>query len=178
MGQVAQPIEATAEASDQNQFLTFCLRNEVYAVEILSVREIIDFDNITAVPMMPPFIRGVINLRGSVVPVVDLASRFGKDLSQITKRTAIVIIELQNEENLNIGIVVDAVNDVLDIPLTEIEPAPAFGAKIRSDFIKGMGKVDEKFLIILDVGNVLAVDELSLLDDLRGRDEPAAQQEG
>ncbi len=154
--------------TDQNQFLTFTLGGEVYAIDILSIREIIDYGNLTTVPMMPDFIRGVINLRGSVVPVVDLAARFGGKPADITKRTGIIIVELvDGETTMNIGAVVDGVNEVLEIPPGDIEPSPSFGARIRTDFIRGMGKVDGKFLVLLDVVNVLSVDELSLLDEVQ-----------
>ena len=169
MTQVAE--QAYAEVStetDQNQFLTFTLGGEVYAIDILSIREIIDYGNLTMVPMMPVFIRGVINLRGSVVPVVDLAARFDGEPTEITRRTAIIIVEIvDGETTMNIGVVVDGVNEVLEIPPGDIEPPPSFGARIRTDFIKGMGKVDGKFLVLLDVANVLSVDELSLLDEVQ-----------
>ncbi len=169
MAQVAEQAYAEADAdTDQDQFLTFTLSGEVYAIEILSIREIIDYGNLTTVPMMPAFIRGVINLRGSVVPVVDLAARFGGELAEITKRTGIIIIEIvDGETTLNIGAVVDGVNEVLEIPSGDIEPPPSFGSRIRTDFIKGMGKVNDRFLVLLDVANVLSVDELSLLDEVQ-----------
>jgi purine-binding chemotaxis protein CheW len=113
---------------------------------------------------MPSFIRGVINLRGAVVPVIDLGSRFGKQASAISRRTCIVIIEVIHEEEQHVvGVMVDAVNEVLDIAPGEIEPAPSFGAKIRADFIQGMGKVNGKFVIILNVDHVLSLDEMSSL---------------
>lgn len=167
MAQLARQTDATSTVADQNQFLTFSLSGEVYAIDILSIREIIDLGNLTVVPMTPRFIRGVINLRGSVVPVVDLAARFGGELAKVTKRTAIIIIEMPDGDGtLDIGIVVDAVNDVLEIPLDDIEAAPAFGASIRTEFVKGMGKVNGRFLVLLDVSNVLALGELSLHDDV------------
>jgi len=176
MAQVAEQAYTEVDPdTDQNQFLTFTLGGEVYAIDILSIREIIDYGNLTAVPMMPAFIRGVINLRGSVVPVVDLAARFGGEPTQITKRTGIIIVELVDEESaMNVGVVVDGVNEVLEIPPVDIEPPPSFGARIRTDFIKGMGKVDGKFLVLLDVGNVLSVDELSLLSEVQTHAQPAA----
>ncbi|HEC29001.1 MAG TPA: chemotaxis protein CheW [Gammaproteobacteria bacterium] len=167
MAQVAEQDYSEVRAdADQNQFLTFSLGGEVYAIEILSTREIIGYGNLTTVPMMPAFIRGVINLRGSVVPVVDLAARFGDESAKITKRSSIIIIEIMDgDTTLNIGVVVDSVNEVLEILPADIEPPPSFGARIRTDFIKGMGKVDGKFLVLLDVANVLSVEELSLLDE-------------
>jgi len=148
-----------------NQFLTFKLSNDVYAINILNIREIVDYGNITRVPMMPEFIAGVINLRGSVVPVVDLALRFEQPRSQITKRSSVVIVEIKDEEqSLEIGITVDEVDEVLDILAGEIEPSPSFGTKIRTDFIYGMGKVNEQLLVLLDIENILSIDEISQLD--------------
>lgn len=177
MAQVAEQVYTEMDPdTDQDQFLTFTLGGEVYAIEILSIREIIDYGNLTTVPMMPSFIRGVINLRGSVVPVVDLAARFNGEPADITKRTGIVIVEIvDGETTLNIGVVVDGVNEVLEIPPGDIEPPPSFGARIRTDFIKGMGKVDGKFLVLLDVANVLSVDELSLLGEAQGQVEQPAK---
>src|SRR6185437_1284225 len=126
------------------QYLTFVLSGEVFAIGILAIKEIIEYSNPTRVPMMPEYLRGVINLRGLVVPVIDLAVRFGKPPSPVTKRTCIVIVEIDLDgERYDIGAMVDAVNAVVDIPAGEIEPPPAFGARIRTDFIAGMGKIDE-----------------------------------
>lgn len=154
-----------AATQDQQQYLTFMLGGETFAIGILAIKEIIEYGNLTEVPMMPAYIRGVINLRGSVVPVVDLSARFGRKSTQLTRRTCIVIIEVaSDEEKQVVGVVVDAVNEVLEIPQEQIEPPPAFGAKIRTDFIRGMGKVNSKFVIILNVGNVLSIDDLALLE--------------
>jgi purine-binding chemotaxis protein CheW len=150
--------------SQQGQYLTFMLGGEIFAIGILSIKEIIEYGQLTEVPRMPSFIRGVINLRGAVVPVIDLGSRFGKQASAISRRTCIVIIEVIHEEEQHVvGVMVDAVNEVLDIAPGEIEPAPSFGAKIRADFIQGMGKVNGKFVIILNVDHVLSLDEMSSL---------------
>jgi len=150
-----------------SQFLTFELATEIYAINILFIREIIEYGNLTQVPMVPDFIAGVINLRGSVVPVIDLSSRFGRSETTITKRTSIVIIEITSEnELLEIGIMVDIVNEVLEISEEAIEDAPSFGASIRTDFISGMGKIDGKFLIILDVERVLSLEELSVVSEM------------
>ncbi|WP_374484738.1 chemotaxis protein CheW [Zoogloea sp.] len=146
------------------QYLTFLLGGEMFAVGILNIKEIIEYGTVTEIPMVPPFIRGVINLRGAVVPVIDLASRFGGKRSEVSRRTCIVIIELtENDERQDVGVVVDAVSEVLEIPASEIEPPPSFGAKIRADFIKGMGKVNGKFVILLEVEKVLSVDEIATL---------------
>lgn len=156
------PVVQTGQ--ELQQYLTFMLGGEVFAIGILHIKEIIEYGQLTGVPMMPEFIRGVINLRGAVVPVVDLASRFGGKPSPVTRRTCIVILELLvDEETQVIGVVVDAVNEVLEIAGTEIEPPPSFGTRIRTDFIQGMGKVNEKFVIILNVNNVLSTDDLMVL---------------
>jgi purine-binding chemotaxis protein CheW len=161
--QEASVIAADGEP-DQQQFLTFNLGGEIFAIGILAIKEIIEYGNLTEVPMMPEFIRGVINLRGAVVPVVDLAARFGRAGSTVTRRTCIVIIEMEADgERQDVGVVVDAVNEVLEILPQDIEPAPAFGAKIRTDFIRGMGKVNGKFVILLNVNRVLSVDEMAEL---------------
>jgi purine-binding chemotaxis protein CheW len=158
-----------------SQYLTFALGSEMFAVGILNVKEIIEYGNLTEIPMMPAFIRGVINLRGSVVPVIDLAARFGGSQTEVGRRTCIVIVEVQDEDaKHDIGIMVDAVSEVLDIPGSEIEPPPAFGAKIRADFIFGMGKVAGKFVIILNIDKVLSVEEIALLTGAEGAAEAAA----
>jgi purine-binding chemotaxis protein CheW len=114
--------------------------------------------------MMPPSVRGVINLRGAVVPVVDLMARFGRAPSTITKRSCIVIVEIEaDHDRQTIGVVVDAVNEVLDIAPEDIEPAPSFGTRVRSEFVRGIGKVREKFVILLDVTQVLSIDAISAL---------------
>ncbi len=166
MGALVQAKQTAPDgaAGGQNQYLTFVLGGETFAIGISGVKEIIEYGSLTTVPMMPDFIRGVINLRGGVVPVVDLSARFGKKASTVTKRTCIVIIEVGSAgEKQDIGMMVDAVSAVLDIPDSEIEPAPAFGARIRTDFIDGMGKVDGKFVIILSVDHVLSVEEMAMV---------------
>ena len=158
------PTESSrAPAQDPTQYLTFMLRGEVYAIGILSIKEIIEYSGLTGVPMMPATIRGVINLRGAVVPVVDLLARFGRASSAVTKRTCVVIVEAVcgTDERHVMGLLVDAVNEVLDIAPADIEPPPAFGARLRSDFIQGVGKVRGKFVLLLDVDRVLSVDEIA-----------------
>jgi purine-binding chemotaxis protein CheW len=146
------------------QYLTFMLGAEVFAINILNIKEIIEYGQLTEVPRMPEFIRGVINLRGAVVPVIDLSARFGKSASEITRKTCVVIIEVPfDDEQHTVGVMVDAVNAVLDIEASEIEPAPTFGANIRNEFIQGMGKVENKFVIILDVNYVLSMGEMATL---------------
>lgn len=156
---------AAVGGEEQNQYLTFLLGGEMFAIGILNIKEIIEYGSLTEVPMMPEFIRGVINLRGAVVPVVDLSARFGRKRTEVTRRTCIVIIEVDTEgDKHDVGVVVDSVSEVLEIAAADIEPAPSFGTHIRADFIAGMGKVNGKFVIILSVNNVLSLDDLALLD--------------
>lgn len=157
-------VSASAELPDSAQYLTFSLGEETYAVGILSIKEIIEYGGITTVPMMPATIRGVINLRGAVVPVMDLAVRFGKPASPVGRRTCIVIVEITlDEQQQVIGIVVDSVNAVQEIVAADIEPAPSFGLKIASEFVAGIGKVAGRFVIVLNVRQVLALDGLGEL---------------
>ena len=168
-------VAPQAQMEEQQQYLTFMLGGETFAIGILGIKEIIEYHGLTEVPMMPACIRGVINLRGAVVPVLDLASRFGKKSSEVTKKTCIVIVEVQSgEERHDMGVVVDAVNAVLEIPRSEIEPPPSFGVRIRSDFIEGMGKVDGKFVILLNVHQVLSTEELGALGQVAGSAEVLA----
>ena len=163
-GQAKVSTAVTAVDSAPQQYLTFTLGGEMFAVAILNVKEIIEYGTVTEIPMMPGFIRGVINLRGAVVPVIDLSCRFGGKSTQVARRTCIVIIELmQDDQKHDIGVMVDAVSEVLEIARADIEPPPSFGAKIRTDFISGMGKVNGKFVIILDVARVLSVEEIAML---------------
>ncbi|MBK9443177.1 MAG: purine-binding chemotaxis protein CheW [Comamonadaceae bacterium] len=156
-------LTAAAAAVEEKQYLTFMLGGEMFSINILCIKEIIWYANLTEVPMMPECIRGVINLRGAVVPVMDLSSRFGKPSTPVTKSTCIVIIEVQTQtegERQNMGLVVDSVQAVLEIASSEIEQAPSFGAKIRPDFIEGIGKVNGKFVILLNVNRVLSMEEI------------------
>lgn len=163
MSQSSPSVHAD-NASHPRQYLTFTLAGETFAVGTLSVKEIIEYGQLTAVPMMPPSIRGVINLRGAVVPVIDLGARFGGLQTEVGRRTCIVILEVDHiDEQQVIGVLVDAVNEVLEIAPTQIEPPPSFGGHIRTDFILGMGKVGSRFVILLDIGRVLSVDELAAL---------------
>lgn len=142
------------------------LGNDAYAIGILSIKEIIEYTTMTEVPLMPACVRGVINLRGAVVPVMDLQVRFGQTPSPVTKRTCIVIVEVLGPEGQQVmGVVVDAVNEVLDIDASDIEPPPAFGTRIRTDFISGMGKVRGKFVILLNVNRVLDLDDLQAMSE-------------
>lgn len=165
--QTTPTLPATASSQqleEQQQYLTFMLSGETYAVSILRIKEIIQYGQLTEVPRMPDFIRGVINLRGAVVPVIDLSARFGKSPTAIGRRNCIIIIEAAlGAESQNVGVMVDAVNAVLEIPINEIEPTPAFGTHIRADFIAGIGKINGKFVIILNIQHVLSMDDMATL---------------
>ena len=152
---------ATKEVVEQKQYLTFLLANEEYAIGILKVKEIIEYDTVTTVPKTPKWVRGVINLRGAVVPVVDLAIKFGLELKPVTKTTCIVIIETQFEsQNTTIGIIVDAVSQVMELATEDMQPVPEFGTRVKVDYLLGMAQLGKKFALLLDVDKVLSTDEL------------------
>lgn len=142
----------------EGKYLTFILCNEEYGLEILKVREIISMINVTMVPQTPDFIKGVINLRGKVIPVIDLRLKFGMPETDYTKETCNIVVDVHG---LLMGIVVDTVSEVLDIAEADIEPPPSFGSKIATDFILGMGKVKGKIKILLDIGKILSAEELA-----------------
>ena len=147
------------------KFLTFLMANEKYGLEILKVREIMGMMDVTSVPTTPPFVRGVINLRGKVIPVVDLRLKFGLEAKEDTQRTCIIVVHLTHTaQEMTMGIIVDEVSDVLDIDQNQIEPPPSFGANIRTDFILGMGKVDQKVMTMLDIDRVLSDQEIALVE--------------
>ncbi|HET9656205.1 MAG TPA: chemotaxis protein CheW [Kineosporiaceae bacterium] len=168
-----QDSAAAATSSGNDRYLTFLLGGEPFALPILDVTEIMEFRALTVVPMMPEFIRGVINLRGQVVPVVDLAARFGRGRTEVARRTSIIILEAgatdaegdreSGEGARQVGIMVDAVDKVFHLAADEIAPPPAFGAGIRTEFISGMARFQGEFLIVLDVSRVLSPDELRRL---------------
>jgi purine-binding chemotaxis protein CheW len=171
----AMARDTGSTVADQNQYLTFLLGEEMFAIGILSIREIIEYGVVTDVPLTPAFIRGVLNLRGAVVPVVDLSARFGRQARDNTKRTCIVIVEVKSAKgSQEMGVVVDAVSEVLDISHDNIEPPPEFGARIRTDFIRGMGKIDGKFVIVLDLDRVLSIDEVAVVACIGGTESLAA----
>ena len=148
-------------STEETQYLTFHLAGEEYAIGILRVKEIIPYGTLTKVPQTPISIRGVINLRGSVVPVVDLACKFGLPASPVTDRTCIVIVEVSvDEETTVMGIMADSVSQVIELAPGDILPAPPFGAPLRMDFLSGMGAAGNKFVLILDIDKVLSTMEL------------------
>lgn len=151
-----------AEEGVVNQFLTYPLGEEVFAMDIRAVREIIQYGAMTPVPLMPDFLRGVINLRGAVVPVIDMRVRFGWKPAPVGKKTCIIIIDALHEGNrLELGLLVDAVSEVVEIEPSQIETPPQFGGVIRRDFIQGIGKVNGRFVVILDPVRALDIEDMA-----------------
>ncbi len=163
-GQQAHGV-SQARVPEGGKFLTFLMANEKYGLEILKVREIMGMMDVTSIPTTPAFIRGVINLRGKVIPVVDLRLKFGLDAKEDNQRTCIIVVHLTHTaQQMTMGIIVDEVSDVLDIDRDQIEPPPSFGANVRTDFILGMGKVDKKVMTMLDIDRVLTEQEIGFVE--------------
>ncbi|MCG3721317.1 chemotaxis protein CheW [Vibrio cincinnatiensis] len=163
MSAAAVTVNGEKQNNDQ-QYLTFLLNGEMYAFAILNVKEILEYGKITPIPRMPKFIQGVINLRGEVVPVINLAHRFNIEVQPITKRSCIVIIEVETEnQRQDLGVLVDSVSEVLDIPSADLRAAPSFSCQIRIDFIRAMGQLQDNFVIILAEDKVLSVEELAMV---------------
>ncbi len=159
--------------TEVTQYLSFELNKEEFAIEISKVREVLDMTRITKVPQTPDFIKGVINLRGAVVPVVDLRLKFGITETEKTVNTRIIIVEISmDEETTVLGALADAVNEVMDMEPENIEPAPKLGTRLNTDYIRGMGKKNEEFIMILDIDRVLSSDEFSLISQTY-EEEPA-----
>lgn len=153
-----------SEVIASNQYLTFTLEDEVFALDIHKVREVLDFTTITKVPQTPEFMRGVINLRGSVVPVVDMRLRFGMHAAEKTVNTCVIITEVRTEgEPLVLGAMADSVQEVLDLEPEQIEPPPRIGAKLNSEFLRGMGKHNDQFVMILDIDRVFSSEEMACI---------------
>ena len=155
---------AVDNTRETTQFLTFKLGDEVFALDISKVREVLDFTTVTKVPRTPEFMRGVINLRGSVVPVVDLRLKFGMTRTESSVNTCVIITEVTVDNDTTVlGALADSVQEVLDLEPGSIAPAPKIGTKLKTEFIKGMGRRDDRFIIILDIDKVFSSDELSLV---------------
>jgi purine-binding chemotaxis protein CheW len=149
------------------KYLTFVLGDEIYGIEILKVQEIIGMMNVTHVPKTPEFIRGVVNLRGKVIPVVDLRLKFGMAVKENTDRTCIIVVQVAHSNgHVIMGTIVDEVSEVLGVAAEQIEPAPSFGTAVNTDFILGMGKVAQKVVMLLDVDKVLTTGEMGALGKL------------
>jgi purine-binding chemotaxis protein CheW len=153
--------------TETSQYLSFKLEDEVFALDISKVREVLDFTNVAKVPQTPEFMLGVINLRGSVVPVVDMRLKFGMSRTEKTVNTCIIIVEVEIDgETTVLGALADSVQEVMDLEPDQIEPPPRIGTRLKSMFIKGMGKRDNQFNIILDIDKVFSADELAMATDL------------
>jgi purine-binding chemotaxis protein CheW len=166
---------AITEEVEQQQYLTFLLANEECAISILKVREIIEYETVTTVPKMPQWVRGVINLRGTVVPVVDLAAKFSMEPKPLSKTTCIVIVEtrFENQETI-VGLIVDAVSQVMELSAEDIQPVPDFGTRVNMDYLLGMAQSGRKFALLLDVDKVLTTEELHDLSEVSAYAEKAA----
>jgi purine-binding chemotaxis protein CheW len=157
---------AVKEITEVRQYLTFKLGEEVFGLDVSKVREILEFTSITKVPRTPGFMRGVINLRGGVVPVVDMRVKFGMSATEKTVNTCIIVAEVELDGDTTVlGALVDSVQEVFELEPSQIEPAPRIGTKLNTEFIKGMGKRDERFIILLDVDKAFSAEELSLVRD-------------
>ena len=154
--------------TEVKQYLTFRLDQETFALEVSKVREVLDFTTITKIPRTPEFLRGVINLRGSVVPVVDLRLAFGLSRTERTVNTCIVVVEVELDgERLTVGALADAVEEVIDLEPDQIQPAPTIGARLDLDFIQGMGRRESGFVVILDIDKVFSASDLESLNAVR-----------
>lgn len=161
---------SVAEILETTQYLTFKLEDEVFALDISKVREVLEFTTVTKVPKTPDFMCGVINLRGGVVPVVNMRLKFGMQEAEKTVNTCIIIVEVTIDGDKTVlGALADSVQEVMDLEPGQIEPAPKIGTRLKTEFIKGMGKHDNKFIMILDIDKVFSVDELAVVQNI-GRD--------
>jgi len=157
---------------ETDQYLTFKLDNEIYALNISHVREVLDYTKITRVPRMPEFMCGVINLRGGVVPVVDLRIKFGMHEKEKTVDTCIIIIEITiGEEQTLLGIMADSVQEVMNLEPDQIQPPPKIGTRLKTEFIRGMGKKNDEFIIILECDKVFSSEELVVVQDFEAAPE-------
>lgn len=144
-----------------NQYLTFTVANELYAINVINIREVLEFQSVTKVPRMPDFMRGIINLRGSVVPVLDLKMKFGLGETEKDIDTSVIVTEMTMDgEMVVIGLLTDTVSEVLDLEDDDIEPTPYIGTRVNTEFIRGMGKKGDAFIIILDINKVLTHQEI------------------
>jgi purine-binding chemotaxis protein CheW len=156
-----QLISSNLDSENTNKYLSFIVGEETYAISILKVKEILEYEGVTPVPKMPSFLRGAINLRGRVVPIVDLATLLTNTQTEISRKTCIIIVELKLDDgSMDVGLMIDAVSQVQDIEPENIESAPSFGGRINTDYISGMGKTEKSFVILINVDNILSVEDM------------------
>jgi purine-binding chemotaxis protein CheW len=169
-------MDAAPEQTASTQYLGFFVAGDECAIGILRVKEIIEYDAVTRVPATPPWVRGVMNLRGSVVPVIDLAVKFGLPPGAVTRRTCIVVVETELEgERVVMGVMADSVSQVLDVLPGDVEPAPAFGTSVHVDYLLGIGRLADRFVLLLDIDRVLSASELLKVTSVGAADDvPAA----
>jgi purine-binding chemotaxis protein CheW len=148
------------------KYLTFSLSDEQFAVDILSIREIVEVGAIAEMPLAPDFIRGVVNLRGTVLPVIDLSMRLGRVRSEITKRSCIVVVDMESRPHQTVGLLVDEVREILEITPDILQPIPSFDKGTKPDFLKGMGQLDNRFIVLLDIGFILSEKQNHSLDEI------------
>ncbi len=155
------------EIKDTTQFLTFTLGDDVFAIDVIMSREILDVCDVTRVPQTPDYMLGVINLRGSVVPVINMRLKFGMEPVEQSRESCIVVVEVEVDgETVVVGALVDSVREVLDLEPSQIEPPPRLGTRLKTEFIKGMGSLDDRFVIILDMNRIFSTEELALVQGL------------
>jgi len=163
---------SVAAMNEMTQYLTFTLGEDVFAIDVTMAREVLDLCDITRVPQVPEYMRGVINLRGSVVPVIDMRRKFGLPPADKTRDSCIVVVEVEVDgESVTVGALADSVREVLDLTPDQIEPPPRIGTRLNTEFIKGMGNLDDRFVIILDINRVFSAEELALVQGLAEADE-------
>ncbi len=167
---------SVASITETGQYLTFILDEEVFALDISTVREVLDFTKITKIPQTPDFMMGVINLRGSVMPVVDMRLKFGLSETELTLNTCIIIVEIELDGEITmLGALVDSVQEVIELDPEHIEPPPRIGTRLNTKFIKGMGKQDDGFLIIVEIDKVFSVEELAIAQEMSGEQLPLVE---
>lgn len=160
-----------AATNETTQFLTFTLADDVFAIDVTMAKEVLDLCDVTRVPQTPEYMLGVINLRGSVVPVIDMRLKFGMPAAERTRDTCIVVVEVDVDgDSVVVGALADSVREVLDLDSSQIEPPPRIGTRLNTDFIKGMGNIDGRFVIILDINRVFSAEELALVQGLSDTD--------
>lgn len=165
---------SSPEMNETTQFLTFTLAEDVFAIDVTMAREVLDLCDVTRVPQTPDYMLGVINLRGSVVPVIDMRLKFGMESSEKTRDSCIVVVDVDVDgESVIVGAMADSVREVLDLTPAQIEPPPRIGTRLNTEFIKGMGNLDDRFVIILDINKVFSAEELALVQGLTDKGEAA-----